>query len=145
MKRGYFGLALYRPKKATNWGSLVRTANLLDCRFIATIAARYPIQSSDTRKSHRHVPIFEFETFEDFQKFMPKMDCQLIGIELEERAKELKDFVHPERAVYMLGAEDAGLPPNVMDQCDHLVKLKGTASMNVSCAGSIVLYHRMAL
>lgn len=145
MKRGYFGLALYRPKKVSNWGSLIRTASLLDCKFIVAIAARYPIQASDTLKSHRHVPIYEFETFEEFQKFMPKMNCQLVGVELDERAKELKDFVHPERAIYMLGAEDDGLPPNVMNECKQLVKLKGEHSMNVACAGSIVLYHRMGL
>jgi tRNA G18 (ribose-2'-O)-methylase SpoU len=145
MKRGYFGLALYRPKKHTNWGSLVRTARILDCSFIVAIGARYPIQSSDTQKVHRHLPIYEFETFEEFEQFMPKIDCRLVGIELDDRAKELRDFVHPERAIYLLGAEDSGLPPKVMDKCSQLVKLKGKYSMNVACAGSIVLYHRQAL
>jgi tRNA G18 (ribose-2'-O)-methylase SpoU len=144
MKRGYFGLAIYRPKKVTNWGSLIRTANLLDCSFIAAIGARFPIQHTDTRKSHRHLPIYEFATFEEFRKFMP-VDCQLVGVELDERSKDLKDFVHPERAVYLMGAEDDGLPPAVMNECKQLVKLKGEHSMNVACAGSIVLYHRMAL
>jgi tRNA G18 (ribose-2'-O)-methylase SpoU len=144
MSRGYFGLAIYEPKNSNNWGSLVRTANLLGCSFIASIGRKFPMQPSDTRKTHRHIPVHEFATFEDFKKFMP-IDCSLVGIELDERSKDLKEFVHPERAVYLLGAEDIGLPKDVMDQCGSLVKLYGEHSMNVSCAGSIVLYHRKAL
>jgi tRNA G18 (ribose-2'-O)-methylase SpoU len=144
MKRGYFGLAIYHPKKEVNWGSLVRTAKILNCSFIAAIGARFPLQASDTRKSHRHLPVFEFQTFEEFQKFMP-MDCKLVGVELDERATNLKNFVHPERAVYLMGAENTGLPQPIMDKCYQIVKLEGEHSMNVACAGSIVLYHRQAL
>lgn len=144
-KRGYFGLALYHPKKSSNWGSLVRTANLLNCSFIAAIGSRYPIQVSDTLKTHRHLPIFQFTTFEEFNKYMIPHDCQLVGVELDERAKDLREFVHPERAIYLLGAEDHGLPTKIMDECHHLVKLQGEYSMNVAVAGSIVLYHRVGL
>lgn len=144
-KRGYFGLALYHPKKATNWGTLVRTANLLECSFIAAIGPRYPIQGSDTLKTHKHVPIFEFTTFEDFRKSCMPMDCSLVAVELDDKAKELKHFVHPERAIYMLGAEDHGIPPKILAECDQIVKLKGRYSMNVAVAGSIVLYHREGL
>jgi tRNA G18 (ribose-2'-O)-methylase SpoU len=143
--RGYFGLALYKPKKAANWGSLVRTANLMDCSFIAVIGGRYPIQPGDTLKTHKHVPVFQYETFEEFNKQCRPMDCSLVGIELTDGAKDLKDFVHPQRAIYMLGAEDSGIPQNVLDQCDQIVKLKGRYSMNVAVAGSIVLYHREGL
>lgn len=143
--RGYFGLALYHPKKSTNWGSLVRTANLLECSFIAAIGPRYPIQASDTLKTHKHVPVFEFATFEEFKKSCKPMECSLIAIEMDDRAKDLKGFTHPERAIYMLGAEDHGIPPKILQECDQIVKLKGRYSMNVAVAGSIVLYHREGL
>ena len=35
----------------------------------------------------------------------------------------LADFVHPERCVYVLGAEDQGLPPAVVRACTHCVSL----------------------
>lgn len=144
-KRRYFGLAIYHPKKVTNWGSLVRTANLMNCSFIAAIGPRYPIQASDTLKTHRHIPIFEYKTLAEFKKHCIPYDCQLVGIELDDRAKDLKSFTHPQRAVYLLGAEDHGLPQNIIRECHHLVKLEGRYSMNVAVAGSIVLYHREAL
>lgn len=143
--RGYFGLALYNPKTSANWGSLVRTANLLECSFVAAIGARYPIQSSDTLKTHRHVPTYKFNTFEEFIQYAVPKDCLLVGIELDDRAKNLKEFVHPERAIYLLGSEDKGLPKEILEKCDACVKLDGRYYMNVAVAGSIVLYHRTSL
>lgn len=142
--RGYFGLALYEPKHATNLGTLLRTANLMDAAFVATIGARYRHQAGDTLKTPRHIPLFHFDTFEKFLEAMPD-NAKLVGIELDDRAKDLRQFTHPTRAVYLMGAEDHGLPPSIMQRCDHLVKLDGRYSMNVAVAGSIVLYHRVGL
>jgi tRNA G18 (ribose-2'-O)-methylase SpoU len=143
-RRGYFGLAIYEPKFQENWGTLVRTANLMGAAFIATIGRRWRHQASDTLKTPRHVPVMHFDTFDDFLRSFP-CEAKLIGVELDEKARDLKNFAHPERAVYLMGAEDRGLPRAVMDRCDHLVKLHGRYSMNVAVAGSIVLYHRVGL
>ncbi|MDX1471518.1 MAG: RNA methyltransferase [Flavobacteriaceae bacterium] len=139
--RGFFGIAMYYPKYEDNWGSLIRTANILGANFVACIGPRFQPQCSDTMKSHRHLPVFEYSTFEEFYEHLP-YDCKLIGIELAENAVELGKFKHPHRAIYLLGAEDFGLPEKVLTKCHDLVKLKGERSMNVSIAGSIVLYHR---
>ena len=141
-KRGYFGLAIYHPKNHHNWGTLIRTANILGADFIATIGERFRPQSSDTLKSHKHVPVFRFKNFEEFYQSMP-YGARLIGIELDANAKDIGNFKHPDTAVYLLGAEDHGLPERVMNDCHQLVKLKGDTSMNVAVAGSIVLYDRI--
>jgi len=144
LARGYFGIAMYHPKNSANWGSLLRTAQLLGASYIATIGQRFKTQASDTGKSCHHIPVFRFKTFEDFKDKLPH-GCKLIGIELSEQSKALKTFKHPERAVYLLGAEDHGLPPNVLDSCHEVIQLAGKRSMNVAVAGSIVLYHREEL
>lgn len=142
--RGFYGLAIYDPKNVHNWGSLFRTANILGCDFIASINRRFPKQASDTLKTHRHVPIFEYKDFDDFYNHIP-YNTKLIGIELTDKATDLKEFKHPERAVYLLGSEDNGLPMSILNRCHETVKLSGRFSMNVACAGSIVLYHRTNL
>ena len=45
----------------------------------------------------------------------------------------LASFEHPERAIYLLGAEDHGLPPAIVRQCSHVVSLEAarTPSYNV--------------
>lgn len=142
--RGFFGLVMYNGKNALNWGSLVRTANLMEVDFIATIGKRWKQEGSDTLKTTRHIPMFHFDTFDQLRQHMPE-NCSIVGIELDDRAKNLKNFVHPERAIYVLGAEDSGLPEEVINKCHHLIKLNGRGSMNVAVAGSIVLYHRTSL
>lgn len=144
MNRGYFGIAVYNPKTETNIGTLWRTANIFGAAFIATIGRRYRKQSSDTMKTPRTIPLFEYATFEDFQKNIP-FDCELVGVELTPKSKELKDFSHLERAVYLLGAEDNGIPENILAKCHRVVRMAGESSMNVAVAGSIIIYHRQAL
>lgn len=68
--------------------------------------------------------------------------CPLVGVELTDDARMLADFSHPERAVYLLGAEDHGLTQTSLAACHHVVKLPGRFSMNVACAGSIIMYDR---
>lgn len=142
--RGYFGIALYHPKREVNVGSLMRTAALLGASFVAVVGKRFRPQGSDTLKSYRHIPYFEFESIDKLFKMVP-FECQVVGIELTDQAQELKSFSHPKQAIYLLGAEDHGLPKEVLDRCHKVVKLQGEFSMNVAVAGSIVLYHREAL
>ena len=58
----------------------------------------------------------------------------------------LEEFEHPDRAVYLLGSEDNGLPPNVVQACHRVVTISSAraASFNVAMAGSIVLHDRLA-
>lgn len=141
--RGYFAVGIYHPKKEVNIGSLWRTANILGAAFIFTVGRRYSPQTSDTVKSWRHVPLFNFDTLDALWGALP-YSCPLVGVELNESAVPIERFLHPERAVYLLGAEDHGLPPDVMKRCHHLVRLQGGISMNVAIAGSIVLYDRVS-
>ena len=140
-KRGYWGVAVFGPKREVNTGTLFRTAHILGAQFIATIGRRYERQASDTLNSIKHVPFFEYADFEEFKKHLPR-GCKLVAVEMGERAIWLDEFSHPERAVYLLGAEDTGLPQRVIDQCHAVIRLRGERSMNVAVAGSIVAYHR---
>ena len=144
MRRGYFGIVLHRPKTHFNVGSLLRTADILGCSLFVTVGARYTEQPADTLKSTRRVPLMHFDDWETFKRFRP-FDCQLVGVELALDAVDLRRFHHPDRALYVLGAEDDGLPPKVLADCNKIVRLAGACSMNVAVAGSIVLYHREGL
>lgn len=141
--RGFCGVGIYHGKTEANLGTLWRTAHVMGADFLFTIGDRYRRQTSDTTKAWRSLPLWQFDTFEDFHAGMP-YDAQLIGVELDDDARMLDAFVHPPRAIYLLGAEDHGLPPRVMDRCAALVRLPGEFSMNVAVAGSIVLYDRSA-
>lgn len=141
--RGFFGIGIEHPKTSYNIGTLWRSAYAFDAAFIFTIGARYEKQSSDTLCTWRHIPLLHFETFEQFQQSRPH-DCELVGVELTATATELRRFVHPQRAVYLLGAEDHGLTRQAQAACQSTVVIPASYCLNVATAGGIAMYDRSA-
>ena len=142
-KDGYFGIGILNMKSWVNYGTLFRTAQIFEADFVFVIGNRFKRQSSDTMKSWKHIPTFYYPTFEDFNNHRP-FDCKLVGIEIDTKATELKQFIHPKQCCYLLGAEDHGLTQEAIEKCQHLIFLPGERSLNVAVAGSIVLYDRIA-
>lgn len=140
--RGYYGIGIYQGKTTANLGTLWRSAQNFGATFIFTIGKRYKTQASDTCKTYRHIPLYNYETLADFLRARP-YDCKLIGVEQCQRSVELKTFNHPERAIYLLGAEDGGLPNNVQDLCQDIVQIESPMCLNVAVAGSIIMYDRI--
>lgn len=87
--------------------------------------------------------MFEFTDSEALFDHLPH-GCVPVAVELDERARPLQWYVHPERACYILGAEDNGLPRRVIDRCRDVVQIPGDYCLNVAVAGSIVLYDRVS-
>jgi tRNA G18 (ribose-2'-O)-methylase SpoU len=141
--RGYFAIGIWHPKHEVNVGSLWRSASLFGAAYVFTLGRRYARQASDTPRTPLHVPLLHFGDVEDLVAHLPH-SCPLVGVELDPRAQDLDGFTHPERAAYLLGAEDHGLPLAVLDRCHYLVQVETAApeSMNVACAGSILLHAR---
>jgi tRNA G18 (ribose-2'-O)-methylase SpoU len=56
----------------------------------------------------------------------------------------ISSYSHSERAVYLLGAEDHGLPAPILEQCQVVLTIPAERpeSFNVAVAGSIVMFHR---
>jgi len=141
--KGYFGIGCLNMKTSMNYGTLFRTAQVFGADFIFLIGCRFKHQATDTMKSWRHIPTFVYRDFKDFNDHRP-FDCKLIGIELTESATMLSEFKHPKQACYLLGAEDSGLTKEALSACQEVAKLPGERSLNVSVAGSIVLYDRIS-
>lgn len=142
--KGNFEIGIFNTKIEQNLGTLWRSAYQLGAQGVFTIGKRYKYQSSDTVKVHRHIPVRHYETFDQFvENLQPtRLQTSLIGIEMG--GQPLSSFSHPHTAIYLLGAEDHGLPQDILDQCDGVVSLESVRinSYNVAVAGSIVMYSR---
>ena len=139
---GYFGIGIYQVKNSQNVGMLWRSAYQLGAAFLFTTGTSYKPQSDDVFKSWLRVPLFRYETIEQMIE-SAAYSCLVVGVEMGGEA--LPDFVHPERAVYLLGAEDGGLPTEIAARCHRLVSIPAVrvASYNVAVAGTLVMYDRM--
>ena len=141
-KRGYFGIGIYHPKTTENVGTLWRSAFIFGASFIFTIGRRYKKQASDTPDTIKHVPLYDYVSYDDFYSHIPR-GCRLIFIEMHEKALPITNFYHYEQAIYILGAEDYGIPERFFkNESTIYIPTVKTFSMNVAVAGSIVMYDR---
>ena len=140
--RGYFGIGIYHGKNEENIGTLWRSANILGADFIFTVGKRYHYQSSDTMKTPRHIPLYNYSDWDDMFSHIP-YDCPVVAIEIAENSIPIKKYRHRERCIYLLGAEDHGIPQEILSRCKDVIQLPGNVCMNVSTAGSIVMFDRM--
>jgi len=140
--KGFFGIGCLNMKTHHNYGTLFRTAQIMDADFIFLIGCRFKRQSSDTMNSSKHLPLYVYDSIQQFNSNRPH-GCQLVGIELLDSAVPIKEYEHPKQAAYLLGAEDHGLTKEAISLCQDIICLPGKRSMNVSVAGSIVLYDRV--
>lgn len=141
LEAGFFGIGIENGKTPENLGVLWRSAQNLGASFIFTIGNRYAKQASDTHNAVSSLPYFHYKTFEDFYAHLPK-GAMLVGVELTEKAQLLADFKHPRNCVYLLGAEDNGLTNKAIEKSHQLIKFETPKSLNVSVAGSIIMYDR---
>jgi tRNA(Leu) C34 or U34 (ribose-2'-O)-methylase TrmL len=143
LRTGYFGIGIYNPKFPSNMGTLWRSATILGASYTFQVGDRFRRECTDTIKAWRHVPHIVYSDADAFFAAQP-YDSQVVAVELDDAATPVESFVHPDRAVYLLGAEDSGIPRKVLDRCQAVVQLPGVFCMNVSAAGSVVMYDRHA-
>jgi len=138
----FFEIGIYQSKKVDNLGTLWRSAYQLGAAGVFTINRRYNKQPSDPFAVERQIPLRNFDNFAQFMAQRP-MNALLVGI--EENGTPLSEFEHPPQAIYLLGAEDSGLPNSVLEKCQLIVSLEAMvrSSYNVAVAGSIVMYDRV--
>lgn len=142
MGRGFCGIGIYNCLKEQNIGTLFRSAHCPGAQFIYTIGRKYDRQASDTTKAWKNIPLFHYPTMDEFNQSLP-YGAKLVGVELDDRSTPLDAYVHPEKAVYLLGSERMGLNQRDRDRCQDIVEVPGASyCLNVSTAGSIVLWHR---
>lgn len=141
--RGYFGLGVEGLNKPMNAGTILRTAHSFGASFIFAVAPDVDmrgIKASDTSGTADQIPYYQWTA--PGTMALPK-GCRLVGIELTEDAIDLPSFRHPDRAAYVLGPERGSLTPEMLSQCDHVIKIPISFCVNVAIAGAIVLYDRM--
>jgi len=138
---GYACIGLDNPKFNVNVGSVLRLAWNYEAKFVAISGCRYSKQVADTMKYYRHSPVFH--NLNSLQDVVP-YDCVPVAVDLLDGATPLPKFIHPQRAFYIFGAEDATLGENVLDWCKETVYVPTNFCMNLAITVAVVLYDRMA-
>ncbi len=139
--RGYAIVALCSPKYEENVGGALRAAQAYDAAMVVVAAQRFAHVSSDTGKAHRHVPLLL--GWDDPLLVLPHQ-CEVVAVDKWERAEQLPEFVHPERAMYVFGPEDGWVPEHIRLTASHVVTVPTRYCMNLAATVNVVLYDRLA-
>jgi len=139
--RGFAMIGLHNPKNGVNVGGTLRAAQCYGAAGVIIDGARrnnLMRHPTDTMKAHRHIPV---TWVDDLFGAIP-FDCVPVAVELTPDAKPLDGFKHPERAIYILGAEDATLGKKTLERCAHIVSIPTVGCMNLAATVNVVLYDR---
>lgn len=140
--RGFaFGIGVERIKRQVNVGTLWRSAFNLGADFLFTVGQRYERQSSDVPGTPRYIPLLHFASWD---AYAGPFAWTPIAIERVPGAIDLRDFEHPENAVYILGPEDGHLSDEALSRAKHVVSIPSRDCFNVSVAGALVMYDRIS-
>lgn len=140
--RGYFGIGIWGPQYEENVGTLFRSAVCFGASFIFTIGRKYKRQCTDTVNSTGKIPYFKYVSSEDFVKSLPD-GCQIVCVEISDKSRNLANFCHPDKSVYLLGNECMGIPEKFMKD-KMIVQIPTTYCLNVASAGTVVMYDRIS-
>lgn len=145
--RGFACVALTNPKTPENVGGVLRAAGCYGAAQVSISGARGSNtynkmlrHGTNTSRAHRHMPVF---IVDDPLLYRP-YDTQIVAVDLIEGAVSLPGFVHPERALYVFGAEDGTLGRAVTDRAQHVVSVPTRHCMNLAACVNVVLYDRLA-
>ena len=138
---GFFGIGILSGISEPNLGTLWRSAYILGASFIFTVDKKHKSKGGDVTSAWTKIPLYHYETFEDLKANIP-YSTKLIAVEMGEESIDIQSYQHPERAIYLLGNEQSGLPPKVTSACHEIIKLPGDYSLNVAVAGSLSMYDR---
>ncbi|GEM_PF-58581 len=139
----YACIGLSNPKSPSNVGAIMRAAGCYGAASVFYTGTRYDRAKdfvTDTKKVHQDIPLINID---DLRKILP-LGCVPVAVELVEGARALPQYTHPDRALYIFGAEDGSLSKEIRDWCEDVVYIPTNGCMNLAATVNVVLYDRLA-
>eukprot|EP00743_Colponemidia_sp_Colp-15_P012844 GILK01014741.1.p1 GENE.GILK01014741.1~~GILK01014741.1.p1 ORF type:complete len:228 (-),score=37.95 GILK01014741.1:238-894(-) len=137
-------LLVHNISKNHNWGNLVRSASAFGVKQVCVVGQKkvnlFGNKGAANRSNFR-----TFNSLEEAQQFFRSRNVSICGVEIMETALPIQSHPFRGSTAFILGNEGMGLTPKQIAICDHFVYIPqygtGTASLNVTVAGSIVMHH----
>ncbi len=140
------GLVLNNPKYPHNIAAAIRAASCFDVGRLVWTGDRVHIRGLDRLPREERMKGYKevewFQTNRPFDMFDPS--CVPVCVELMENSEPLTTFVHPDRAVYVFGPEDGGVPQVIRRHCHRFVHIQANHCLNLAAAINVVLHDRKA-
>ena len=135
-------VAAWNITKEHNVGSLVRTAHAAAADELILVGEReWNVEAAKT--SELYTTVTQLAGVEAFRNHLKSRRWNLVAVELDDRAVNVFEAEYPERPCFLLGAELAGVPVELLEEAELVVQIPQwglVPSLNLAIAGSIVIY-----
>lgn len=145
MKSPKTAIGLINPKSPDNVHSVMRAAGNYGVDSVFYTGSRYqramtlnPNAPDMSRKVSDNIPLSEVTELLDVAG-----DMKIVCVELAENAIALPEYVHPDNAFYIFGAEDGTIDQAIIDCADAVVYVPTTGCMNLAATVNVLLYDRL--
>lgn len=138
-----FAVGVYNISKEFNIGSLLRTAHCGKAIEFFLIGER-SFNTYASASSHKWTEIKFFKTIPEFLDYIKTTDYNLVLVDQSTTSVSMFDFRFPKKPLFLLGREKGGLPEEIKNMNFPTVEIPQYGmvhSLNLSCAGSIIIYH----
>ena len=141
-----------------NLGAILRSCHFLGAGGVILCTKNSsplsPVVSKASAGALEIMPISEVNNMMRFLDSSKSNGWQVVGTSISDRAVELPRVPTTKPTILVLGNEGHGIRTNILNRCDHLVKiprgnkspsvLDRVDSLNVSVGGGIILYHMLS-
>lgn len=141
-------IVLIDPKFAHNVGAVARAASsFLGVSTVIYTGGRVRLEMQQSKRLPREERMRGYADVtlvnHDYPFDLLVKDAVPVGVEILPGTASLAWFEHPEKAVYVFGPEDGGLPKAVRHNCHYFVQIPGYHCLNLAAAVNVVLYDRV--
>ncbi|CAI2379014.1 unnamed protein product [Moneuplotes crassus] len=135
----------FNISKQKNFGRLVRSAAAFGVSEIFVVnSGKGKLDLFGHQGTAKHMDFRFFKKLKEVKEYCNENKISICGIEIIEGAEPVHKMPFRGDTLFMLGNEGTGLNQNQIDVCDQFVYIGQytgkTASLNVACAGSIILH-----
>ena len=138
-----FAVGVYNISKEFNVGSLLRTAHCAKTKDFFLIGEK-SYNTYSAVSSEKWTNVLYFKDLEEFLLCLENTTYNLVLVDQSPISKSLFEFNYPKSPLFLLGAEKGGLPSIIKNNKYPILEIPQyglVQSLNLSCAGSIVIYH----
>ncbi|CAG9466423.1 unnamed protein product [Pedinophyceae sp. YPF-701] len=143
--RGKSYVIVHNVSKRANVGTLARSCTAFGVEELLIVGSSKNFNTFGSHGSCDFVKFRHFYTLEDCVAWLRGRGTRVLGIEICDGAHNVASHPFHGDTAFLLGNEGDGLSAKQMALCDGFVYIaqhgEGTASLNVTVAGSIVLHH----
>lgn len=135
-------IAILNLQKEVNVGSIIRTADAASVDEII-IVGRKKWNKSAATGAHYRGRLKRIKTTDEFLDYCKENDYSIVSIEIDEKSKNIFNYIYPEKTMLVIGNEGSGVPEKVLSSSCDLVRIPQYGEiecLNAAVSASIAIY-----